>query len=534
MFDYLQQFNKLPKDLRSKISEKEVMSKVSELEKKYQVDLAALIMKVMVKQIPYKNIALYLVGEKDLDEKRAEELTKKLKEEVFKDVSDYLEGKETKKLSYEDRKENIDELEKVDKKEDKREDPQELINQISKKESHNIEIDKVTKDIIDKVDVSLSSAYLHDRLHLVLRTYIKGVRDKIATRSALSRSGQEGGLSLDDASIDKLLKLADEYKKSLEPKVEEPKPKVSEEAEKRDKLEALNENYSLKDSLKSKEKAEEAKKERREEAKEEPKEEDKEKEKEDLYKKLHIKREIAPPPPSTIVNKEKEPVKSEEGEGKEDEIKEDSRDKEKEEDKKEETKEDTDNQKKAEELKEAPKDLKLQETKKTEDKTEEKIKESEEEKDKQKEDVASSDLKKTPQESKSSAPINLNQTATDSRKKSMQDIQVSQRIMGPVDELRYFNLKNFRRLSSDPQEAFEKIREKIDLLAKDSYEKRIEGIQAWKQNPLNRLYHQISIESLNQSKPISEIIEQRKENDMDYLSSEELKKLVSFNKSFMF
>ncbi len=89
MFDYLQQFNKLPKDLRSKISEKEVMSKISELEQKYRVDLAALVMKVMVKQVPYKNIALYLAGENDLNEKKAEELSKKLKETVFKDVRDH-------------------------------------------------------------------------------------------------------------------------------------------------------------------------------------------------------------------------------------------------------------------------------------------------------------------------------------------------------------------------------------------------------------------------------------------------------------
>ncbi|MCF7795304.1 hypothetical protein K9M50_03025, partial [Patescibacteria group bacterium] len=247
MFDYLQKFNKLPKDLRSKISEKEVMSKVSELEKKYQVDLAALVMKVMVKQIPYNNIALYLVGEKDFNEKKAEELSKKLKENVFKDVSDYLD--DDKDSNNKNKSSDIEKLQEVGKKED----PQELINEITKKEDHNIKIDSATDDIISKANINLSSSYLFDRLHMVLRTYIKGVRDKIATRSTLSRSGQEGGLSLDDASIDKVLKLADEYKKSQEAKIEKPKAKVSEEAEKRDKLEALNDSYDLKESLKLKE-----------------------------------------------------------------------------------------------------------------------------------------------------------------------------------------------------------------------------------------------------------------------------------------
>jgi|GEM_PF-549335 hypothetical protein len=580
MFDYLQQFNKLPKDLRSKISEKEVMSKVGELEKKYQVDLAALIMKVMVKQVPYKNIALYLVGEKDLNEKKAEELAKKLKENVFKDVSDYLEGKETRKINNQDKKEEINEPKNIDRLEeiDKKEDPQELINQIAKKEDYNIKIDEVTKGIIDKVDVSLSSGYLHDRLHMVLRTYIKGVRDKIATRSALARSGQEGGLSLDDANIDKLLKLADEYKKSQEPKVEKPKPRVSEEAEKIDKLDALNDTYSLKDSLKAKEEEkkkeeegkegqslEQTKKEEKEANKEDvPKEEykesreeqqqveekeekGKEKEKEDLYKKLHIQREIAPPPPSTVVNKEEKEVETH----KEEEPEEKREVKNPQEDKKEGFKEEKEVEEK-EEDKEKAQDVKgREESVKQEKEVEEKKENIKEEKEVETKEAQADEkksfkinnvskkerkyeLRESPQEANSPASLNLNQAPANSGKKSMQDIQVSQRIMGPVDELRYFNLKNFRRLSSDPQEAFETIRKKVDLLAKDSYEKRVEGIQAWRGNPLNRLYHQITTESLNQVKPINEIIKQRQEANMDFLSSEELKALIAFNKSFMF
>ena len=79
MFDYLQQFNRLPQELRSKISQKEVMSEINKLEKEYKVNLAALVMKVMVKDIPYNNIPLYLVGQTGLDEKVAKELTEKLK-----------------------------------------------------------------------------------------------------------------------------------------------------------------------------------------------------------------------------------------------------------------------------------------------------------------------------------------------------------------------------------------------------------------------------------------------------------------------
>jgi hypothetical protein len=491
MFDYLQQFNKLPEDLRNKISQKEVMSKVSELEKKYKVDLAALVMKVMVKQVPYHNIALYLVGEKDLNENKAEELSKELKETVFKTVNDYL---ETDKNKGEDSNKGI-EVNKLQT-EDKDNNPQELINQITKKEEYNLKIDTATQEIIDKADVSLSSAYLYDRLHLVLRTYIKGVRDKIATRSVLSRSAQEGGINLDDAIIDKLLKLADEYKKSQEPEIEKPKTKVSEEAEKIDKLEVLNENYSLKESLKAKvEEKEENKKTVKEE-------EDKDKKKEDLYKKLNIQKEITSPSP--VVKKSEKKL--------EDKIKK-------------ETKEETF----------TSKDKNIATPAQTEKKQEFEHKNKSDNTIKR-EGIKSAESKSEllAEENKEPSHSDLSQAPISSGKKAMQDIKVNQRIMGPVDELRYFNLKNFRRLSSDPEEAFVKVRDKIEVLAKESYEKRIEGIKAWKENPLNKLYHQISRESLDKARPISEVIQARQENNIDTLSNEELKALIAFNRSYMF
>jgi hypothetical protein len=529
MFDYLQQFNKLPKDLRSKISEKEVMSKISELEQKYRVDLAALVMKVMVKQVPYKNIALYLAGENDLNEKKAEELSKKLKETVFKDVRDYLGADKDENVNHGNKEDNIDKLEKVDKKED----PQELINQITKKENHDIKVDAVTKDIINKADVSLSSSYLHNRLHLVLRTYIKGVRDKISTRSALSRSGQEGGLSLDDNSIDKLLKLADEYKKSQESKIEKPKPKISEEAEKIDRLEALNENYNLKDSLKNKDKENDNEGDR-EKAEIENK-------KNDLYEKLAIKKEIAPPNP--VVNKKKELSKIYNQDVDEESSKESLEDKKVELKDNEKQLVETKDDKQGEEGIEKKADIDIKEAKNVQDKNSQKQKAPQEQVDSKKKSLEVNDekqkkvnsgLKDSSQETRNLKANHLSQAPVSSGKKSMQDIKVSPRIMGPIDELRFFNLKNFRRLSPKPQEAFAKIKDKIDLLSQESYEKGVEAILAWKENPLNKLYYQISTESINQSKPISEVVKQRQEKDQDYLSNEELKALLSFNRSLMF
>jgi len=44
MFDYLQQFNSLPKDLKDKVSSPQAMAALAEIENHYQVDLAMIVM----------------------------------------------------------------------------------------------------------------------------------------------------------------------------------------------------------------------------------------------------------------------------------------------------------------------------------------------------------------------------------------------------------------------------------------------------------------------------------------------------------
>jgi hypothetical protein len=51
MFDYLQKFNKLPKNIKDKASSPFVIKKIEELEERYGVDLAAFVMKYLVKDI---------------------------------------------------------------------------------------------------------------------------------------------------------------------------------------------------------------------------------------------------------------------------------------------------------------------------------------------------------------------------------------------------------------------------------------------------------------------------------------------------
>jgi len=119
-------------------------------------------------------------------------------------------------------------------------------------------------------------------------------------------------------------------------------------------------------------------------------------------------------------------------------------------------------------------------------------------------------------------------------KQRMDDIKPVSRVMNPIDELRYLNLLNFRRLGDSPEEGINKIKEKLDLLEKESYEKKIAGIQAWRKNPLNQLYLEITRESIEQGKPVKEVLVKRKEEKRDSLSVQELQAMVAFNREIMF
>ena len=51
MITYLEKFNSLPKELRDKISSHEVMTIIGELERKYAISLASVVMRVMIKEL---------------------------------------------------------------------------------------------------------------------------------------------------------------------------------------------------------------------------------------------------------------------------------------------------------------------------------------------------------------------------------------------------------------------------------------------------------------------------------------------------
>jgi len=111
--------------------------------------------------------------------------------------------------------------------------------------------------------------------------------------------------------------------------------------------------------------------------------------------------------------------------------------------------------------------------------------------------------------------VNLQAQTPDERPQVI-DIKQPMKIVGPVEELGDIDLKEFRRLGQSPQEAADKIFEKVELLEEDSWQARMDGLNAWKQSPVHKLYVEIGKESIESNTTVEELIRKRMEANKPY------------------
>ncbi len=494
MFDYLQKFNCLPKDLRDKVSGPEAIKRIDKLEKEFGVDLAAIVMKVMVKDVAINDLAIYLASESGLDEAVAQQLARRLKEEIFFAAAADL-GLETKKkaekiprkplpkvtvdadiVKFRPQKSSAGASSFFFSPEDE-EEVRELSGKIIKlKEAvptaHKIE--ERVNNIIASAQINFGSEDLIKRFKQIISTYLRGIRDRIETKQTLMKPLLEGGLGFDEESADKVLRTSTVGGKktdapvSIQPPVDVPGPLAGDRP-----APQVNRQFKIKEPPRAKVNIakdtvaglkesgvrdldydlaalKEAGKQSR------------------PVGKLDVKHELAPPPPSLrpqapgsvspapAVKREKQAAEAMSGQA----------------------------------------------------------------------------VDRVAVETK--PRIQIRRPGEGGYKKRIEDVKYMPKIMGPIDELRYLDPVGFRRLAQQPDEITAKIKEKINLLEEEEYSKRIAGIQAWRRSPVNRLYLQIGRDSISQGKPISVIIEERKNAGKDYLSSAEFEAIMDLNKSLRF
>jgi hypothetical protein len=119
-------------------------------------------------------------------------------------------------------------------------------------------------------------------------------------------------------------------------------------------------------------------------------------------------------------------------------------------------------------------------------------------------------------------------------KKRMDDITVVPKSLTPIDELRFMDIVGFRRIAPTSEEATLKIKQKIAILEKERYSKKIEAVQAWRLSPVNRLYQQLNNLAIGQKQPISEIIEEKTAKKEETLSLNEFESIMKLNQDLRF
>jgi hypothetical protein len=508
-----------------------VTAAIAELEKKYNVSLAVAVMKVMVKEIAVRDLPQYFVFEYNLGRDQAEALVEEMKERVFVGVADYLGI--TKKKKKKEEAESLEEWLDFKKKETQRREAkfyfspedEEEVKEIAKKTENlkprisDEEYEEILKKITSKLKFNFSSEELYKRFRQVINTYIRGIRNKINTKQTLMKEVASGGLDLNDDLVSRILAVADKVKNEYEEKMAKEKPS---EDGKREVDEFLGNSGEVIDKQKVRSVTE------------------KNKEKipsvgvRDVeYDFSALAEQKNKPAAKTVAKTQtiKEKAKVLGKTKKEEKLL---------------TVTDFDT---------AKNDLKTVNSKiinkkpgaeigKTKLMTVGLKKESLESK------VGSlsgniTEGAMTPEEDQP-ATVTIGKTTsfsiaqarrgqTADGKVKIEDVKKAPKLTGPVDELGEMDLVDFRRLNPDPQVAAKKIKEKVESLEeKGGYVRRLAGIRAWRQSPLNHLYLQIGQESINQKKSVKEIIGRRRENGEKYLTLEEFNAIMELNRELRF
>jgi len=443
MLSYLQKFNNLPKDIKDAVAAPEAAARIAEIGQRYQLDLASLVMKVVTKEIPLDGVQAHLVNHYNLASDQAGLLEKELRKNVFSGVLDYLLGAAAgPKLVFS---------------EDDEKDLKPIVDTAPAKD-FDARIEAALERVVSKSHIDFD-ALTGGKFRQVIKTFLRGTRDKAMTMEALTKAAELGGVALSRDAAERAIGAAETEsrlfgKTPARPAVRIPVPedisyaKASESTaanpfkRKADSssIALAAEDYDLATVLKDKAPLKKV---------------------EPITDAAH---ELAPVVPAIAETKTEKPIP------------------------------------------------------KTPEPARTIIKEA----------VAAKAINKT------ALKTIINYKTSASGKVRMDDIRFTPQVLSPIDELRYMTVKTFRRLNPDPTKATEKIKEKLELLGQNEYGKKIEGIVAWQDSPLSKLYVSLCRRALEEGKPVVDILKAELKSQPESLKPEELSAIIALNRSLKF
>lgn len=119
-------------------------------------------------------------------------------------------------------------------------------------------------------------------------------------------------------------------------------------------------------------------------------------------------------------------------------------------------------------------------------------------------------------------------------KPSMIDIVPPMRLSGLGDELKSMDIETFRRQAKTPEQAAEKIYQKLETLKRENFERWTDGVAAWRASPLQQQYLRLVTESFSTAKPVAQLVEEKRKVDPNLPSAEELGAIIALNARIQF
>lgn len=499
MLDYLQKYQQVPKQLRDKISGPEAMAAIDQIEKDYGIDMATIVIRLMIKDIEYHNLEKFLLTEAGIKQDRIAPLLSEINSKVLFGVMAYLNPVKTEAPIIRNIKPATRSAHFYFSPEDE-EEIRSIAQNIDMTNSEELEAgyDKKIINVMSKLNIVFSASFMADRFHQILKTYLRGIRDKIETELTLCKPFEAGGLSFDKDLAKKVIDYADQNINIEELKIE--KNIQINANDFRDKLSELQSvgmrdiEYDLASELAKKEQAKPAA-DKAIPAKNEP----------DELDPFSVAQTPIPPPVQTrSVSEEKEVVLIP--------------------DKKEiSAKEpvvvikplDTDHElmpptpaiSKNITYTFKPQFIKPEPAKP---------------------DVP--EPKQDPAPEPIPEKIAFIRPPLSEGKVKMEDVKQVPIVMDPIDELKYLNLTNFRRISTNPDEAIVKIKLKIDLLYREKFSRGLEAVKAWRMSPVNRLYLLLGQICIENNSDIDSVIDSRKSQNLETLEKNEFEAIMDLNK----
>jgi len=125
-------------------------------------------------------------------------------------------------------------------------------------------------------------------------------------------------------------------------------------------------------------------------------------------------------------------------------------------------------------------------------------------------------------------------TPRPSGRPNLDDVKFSKKLMGPIEELGSMTLIDFRRLAPDATAATAKISEKIKLLEKEYFGKKIEGIDAWNKNEVSKFYRLLGQTAMAEGKSVDAVVQERLTAGKPTLSMDEFNAVMELNRTLRY